>query len=110
MIEVPCNVIIIKLKIDTLKIVVKDLKSSKQIPFQLEKKGSNKIANMLVQVSLTPYQQNEIIISTGKSTPFPTKVYGRYVPERKDDFAWGNDKIAFRMYGKALELTPKENA
>jgi hypothetical protein len=32
------------------------------------------------------------------------------VPERKDDFAWENDKIAFRMYGKELEKTPKEMA
>ncbi|MCP4625387.1 MAG: DUF4861 domain-containing protein [bacterium] len=26
----------------------------------------------------------------------------RFVPERKDDFAWENDLIAFRMYGPAL--------
>ncbi len=25
--------------------------------------------------------------------------YGRYVPERLDDFAWENDKVAFRIYG-----------
>ena len=31
------------------------------------------------------------------------KVFGRHVPERKDDFAWENDRIAFRMYGPALE-------
>ena len=30
------------------------------------------------------------------------KVYGRYVPERKDDFAWENEFAAFRMYGPAL--------
>jgi len=30
------------------------------------------------------------------------KVYGRYVPERKDDFAWENEYAAFRMYGAAL--------
>ena len=30
------------------------------------------------------------------------KVYGRYVPERKDDFAWENEYAAFRMYGPAL--------
>lgn len=29
--------------------------------------------------------------------------YCRFVPERKDDFAWENDKVAFRMYGPALE-------
>ena len=33
---------------------------------------------------------------------FGPKVYGRYVPERKDDFAWENEYAAFRMYGPAL--------
>lgn len=32
-----------------------------------------------------------------------TKTFGRFVPERMDDFAWENDKIAFRTYGKTLE-------
>ena len=27
--------------------------------------------------------------------------YGRIVPEREDDFAWENDKVAFRVYGPA---------
>lgn len=27
------------------------------------------------------------------------RTYCRFVPERKDDFAWENDKIAFRAYG-----------
>ena len=31
------------------------------------------------------------------------KVYGRYVPERKDDFAWENEYAAFRLYGAALK-------
>jgi len=31
------------------------------------------------------------------------KVYGRYVPERKGDFAWENEYAAFRMYGAALK-------
>ena len=30
------------------------------------------------------------------------KVFGRFVPERKDDFAWENEYAAFRMYGPAL--------
>ncbi len=35
--------------------------------------------------------------------PFPTKTFARYVPERLDDFAWENDRIAHRIYGPALE-------
>lgn len=34
--------------------------------------------------------------------PFPTKVFARQVPERLDDFAWENDKVAHRTYGPAL--------
>jgi hypothetical protein len=37
------------------------------------------------------------------------EVYDRpaayYVAQRKDDFAWENDKIAFRIYGQALQRT-----
>ncbi len=33
---------------------------------------------------------------------FPTKAFARYVPERLDDFAWENDKIAHRIYGLGL--------
>jgi hypothetical protein len=34
---------------------------------------------------------------------FPVKAFARYVPERLDDFAWENDKVAHRTYGAALE-------
>ena len=35
----------------------------------------------------------------------PSMVFARPVPERMDDFAWENDKVAFRVYGPALEAT-----
>lgn len=34
--------------------------------------------------------------------PEPACVYARLVPERLDDMAWENDRIAHRMYGAAL--------
>lgn len=37
------------------------------------------------------------------------KVFGRYVPERKDDFAWENEYAAFRMYGPALKAENPSN-
>ena len=37
------------------------------------------------------------------------KVYGRYVPERKDDFAWENEYAAYRMYGPALAAENPSN-
>jgi len=39
---------------------------------------------------------------------FPDRTFGRYVPERMDDYAWENDRIAFRVYGPTLsEKAPK---
>ena len=35
--------------------------------------------------------------------PFPAKVFARYVPERFDDFAWENDRLAHRIYGPGLD-------
>lgn len=38
----------------------------------------------------------------GVAPPFPVKAFARQVPERLDDFAWENDKVAHRTYGPAL--------
>ena len=32
--------------------------------------------------------------------------YGRYAPDRLDDYLWENDKVAFRVYGRAVSLPP----
>lgn len=42
----------------------------------------------------------EVFRMTG-GLPLP-RAYARFVPERKDDFAWENDLVAFRAYGPAL--------
>lgn len=34
------------------------------------------------------------------------EAFCRFVPERMDDFAWENDRVAFRMYGPALWEDP----
>jgi hypothetical protein len=41
-------------------------------------------------------------LKKGKPASFAPKTHARYVPERKDDFAWENDLAAYRMYGPAL--------
>ena len=37
--------------------------------------------------------------------PVEPLVYGREAPERKDDFAWENQLVAYRVYGPALQAT-----
>ena len=43
-----------------------------------------------------------LLCLVGCQTEMQQRVYGRYVPERKDDFAWENEYAAFRLYGPAL--------
>ncbi len=37
------------------------------------------------------------------------RAYARLVPERKDDLAWENDKVAFRVYGPALRSAAEDS-
>ena len=37
------------------------------------------------------------------------QAYARLVPERKDDLAWENDKVAYRIYGPALRDGPEDS-
>jgi hypothetical protein len=41
-------------------------------------------------------------LTAGRPRAFAPKTYARFVTERKDDFAWENDRVAFRIYGPAL--------
>ncbi|OUL61685.1 DUF4861 domain-containing protein [Flavobacterium sp. AJR] len=96
-------------QIDTANFVVINQATKKQVLFQLEHRGLSSIQNLLVQVNAKAKESLTLVIQKGKPETFATKTYARYVPERKDDFAWENDKIAFRAYGKAIENT-KEDA
>ncbi len=95
--------------IDTSHLIVVNPITKRQAPYQLEHLGGAKIRNILIQVSVLANGKLILEIRKGQPLTFPVKTYCRYVPERKDDFAWENDKIAFRSYGKALENTD-ENA
>ncbi|RZM27392.1 MAG: DUF4861 domain-containing protein [Pedobacter sp.] len=95
--------------IDTGNFKVIDLSTKKEVPFQLEFLGQKVVQNLLVQVSLTANSSVKLSVVPGKPSAVVKKTYARFVPERFDDFAWENDKVAFRMYGKALE-TRKDNA
>jgi rhamnogalacturonyl hydrolase YesR len=41
--------------------------------------------------------------------PATPRACARFVPERKDDFAWENDLVAFRAYGPALRPGPENS-
>lgn len=96
-------------QIDTTNFVVINLLTKKQVPFQLEHRGLKAIQNLLLQINVKAKSALHLSIQKGRPSRFDTKTYARYIPERFDDFAWENDRIAFRAYGKALEKE-KDNA
>jgi len=67
---------------------------------------------LLFQVDLAGKESRHYLIlprAALPAVPQPiVKTYARFVPERKDDFAWESDRIAFRVYGPALMTDPKE--
>jgi hypothetical protein len=69
--------------------------------------GDGKIDELLFQTDLDGNQKKlfkAMVLPEGVTRP-ETKdcAYGHHVPERYSDFAWENDRIAFRMYAKELE-------
>lgn len=96
--------------LDTANFTVINVVTKKEYPYQLEYKGTAQVKNLLIQVSVPAKGIVKLQLVKGKPKKFIAKTFCRYVPERKDDFAWENDRIAHRMYGRALEKTPKEMA
>jgi hypothetical protein len=66
---------------------------------------------IVFQTSFDPGATKTFVLTLG-SKRVPQKedfrVYGRFVRERFDDFAWENDRVAHRVYGPALETWQKE--
>lgn len=88
--------------VDTTQLAVKLMSSGQDVPYQLERRGQRAIQNLLVQVSVGPKQSIKLAFQQGNPALVAAKTYCRYVPERYDDFAWENDRVAFRIYGAAL--------
>ena len=60
---------------------------------------------VIFQADFKPNETRMFVVSAGKKHEYTKddfKAYGRFVRERFDDFAWENDLIAHRTYGKAL--------
>lgn len=93
-------------KLSDKKFNIYDTSAKVLLPYQWLANG-----NLLVQIDLSSQETKKIeFYSSTRSKTFSPKVYGRFVPERYGDFAWENDKIAYRMYGEALEDIPAQNA
>ena len=84
-----------------VSIVVTDSKGT-EVPSQLIYAGQTAPQSLIFQADVKGGATAEYYIRKGVPGKFEDKTYGRFVPERYDDYAWENDRIAFRIYGPAL--------
>ena len=77
----------------------------------VDNNGDGSLDEILFQTDLGGSESKTFEIQVGDrrlAAAADFKVYGRFVRERLDDFAWENDLVAHRMYGPALETARHE--
>jgi len=70
-----------------------------------------KFDQLVFQADFGPRQSLVFGLTVGERLVYTRdqfRAFGRFVRERRDDFAWENDRIAHRMYGAALETWAQE--
>lgn len=96
---------------DVRKVHVKDAAGTDLLTQAVDVNDDGKFEELIFQVDIGPNETKNYGLSAGdRVIPKPSdfKAYGRFVRERRDDFAWENDRIAHRMYGVELETWPLE--
>ncbi len=88
-------------------VVVLDAEGA-QVPSQVVYAGAEEPQSLIFQVDAAAGETLRYTIAAGEREAYPSKAYGRQVPERYDDYAWENDKVAYRLYGPALETSPEK--
>ncbi|MEI6945579.1 DUF4861 family protein [Paraflavisolibacter sp. H34] len=91
--------------VDPRKAVVIDVRTGKELPSQLVYKGAKAPRALVFPGGLGGGGRAWFFIEAREHEAYRPRTFGRLVPERKDDFAWENDKVAFRMYGPALQAS-----
>jgi hypothetical protein len=95
------------IKQDQLAALVAVDPSGVRVPSQLyssQSGGPPSLLLLLVQIPASGTADVTLRLDS-KAAPQQSLVFGRPVPERKDDFAWENQQVAYRIYGPALEAT-----
>lgn len=84
-------------------VVVKD-SLGQEIPYQLTFNSKKVAQSIIFPITVKAGTKNVYKLSAGKPKAVEAKTSARFVPERKDDFAWENEFAAYRMYGPALAV------
>lgn len=103
---------------ETIEIDISDLKSLKASEFQVihkvsgdsivsqtidyEKDGNVDVLLFQPKIQANSEDVYQVFATSGKEKK-DTICYSRFVPERTDDYAWENNRVAFRTYGPTAQ-------
>lgn len=113
-IEVGWNEIAPKLSaLNGANVAVIDAQTSRVLDSQLIIPANEHVpTSVLFQSGFLPGQSRRFLVVAGierdQQPPPQLTAFGRFLPERLDDLAWENDRIAYRVYGPALLAAPGE--
>lgn len=90
-------------------LLVTDINSNKEVIFQLVDTNDDTIMDVLLfQPEIGANSSNKYVITQRisqkeKNSTTPLRCYSRFVPERTDDYAWENNRVAFRTFGPTAQ-------
>ena len=96
---------------DLAKALVVDAQGAPVLSQLVDMDGDEAPEQIVFQTNLGARETKTFKLRLGQRPPASRaefKVYGRFVRERHDDFAWENDLVAHRVYGPDLETYKKD--
>lgn len=90
------------------RIVMKDTETGvSHITRVIDMNGDGTPEELIFQSDFDAKQKKKfsVHVVSASSAQALSKVHAKFVPSRYDDFAWENDRLAFRMYGPTLQHT-----
>ena len=88
------------------ELAVKENKSNLYLESQTVDNDGDGVMDVLLfqpKMSASSEKEYEIVPASNTSATKNINCYSRFVPERTDDYAWENNKVAFRTYGPVAQ-------
>ena len=87
-----------------------DIQQKSQIVQYVDTNADGKADVLLFQPKINANDRSDFtLVKKENKTDEKLVCYSRFVPERTDDYAWENDKVAFRVYGPTAQKMIEEN-
>ncbi|TPG40925.1 DUF4861 family protein [Flavobacterium pectinovorum] len=65
--------------------------------------GNTDILLFQPKINASSHKDFQVLVATNPDATKVVNCYSRFVPERTDDYAWENNKVAFRTYGPVAQ-------